>query len=183
MSIKTKSIGALFLALVVILVVRPQIINNIYSSILGRVVLLGILIFFSMNNVTLGLLVALAIIAALNQYSPFVEGMESRNSRTVGDDTTTTTTDGNQTVSANAQAKKDQIASQITAKISELKTQAQEAGIDKQVIQDAIASKDSSTIPVNSNSSSSEEVKASSPGTLRNNSTLTEGFSSCAAAF
>ena len=36
MSIKSQSIGALFLALVLILGLNPKIINNIYDNILGH---------------------------------------------------------------------------------------------------------------------------------------------------
>ena len=72
-----KSISALFMALIIILIVSPRTIHNVYNSILGRVVLIGIVIFFSMNNLTLGLLIALAVIAASNQFAPFVEGMET----------------------------------------------------------------------------------------------------------
>ena len=54
---KTNSIVALFVALIVILAVNPRMVNNIYSSVLGRLFLIGILIFLSMKSVTLGLLV------------------------------------------------------------------------------------------------------------------------------
>ena len=59
MSVKTQSIGALFVALVIILAVNPKVVNNIYSSVLGRLFLISIVILLSMKNVTLGLLVAL----------------------------------------------------------------------------------------------------------------------------
>ena len=56
MSVKTKSIGALFVALVIILAVNPKVINNIYGTILGRLFLVCVVIFFAMNNVTLNFL-------------------------------------------------------------------------------------------------------------------------------
>jgi len=65
----------LFVILVVILIVNPLIIHNTYNNILGRVVLIALLIFFAMNNVTLGLLVALCIIIATNMY--MFEGLEN----------------------------------------------------------------------------------------------------------
>ena len=72
MNIKTKSITTLFAALVIILAVNPRSVNNIYNSILGRLFLIGIVILFSMNNLTLGLLAALAIITASNQFYNFI---------------------------------------------------------------------------------------------------------------
>ena len=84
---KTKGVIALFVALMVILAVNPRTVNNIYSTILGRLVLIGAVIFFSMNNLVLGLLVALAIITATNQFGSFVEGMETMDTPvTIGED-------------------------------------------------------------------------------------------------
>ncbi len=57
---KIHGLIGLFLMLVVIIVVSPGMINNIYDTILGRIVLLGIVIFFTTHNTTLGLLVAYA---------------------------------------------------------------------------------------------------------------------------
>ena len=51
---------------------------------LGRLVLLSIVVYFTVNNMTLGLLMALVIIAASNQFNPFVEGMTSP--KTIGED-------------------------------------------------------------------------------------------------
>jgi len=61
-------LGFLFTMLVVVLIVSPRSINNMYNNILGRVGLIALIIFFSMHNVTLGLLVALCIIVASNMY-------------------------------------------------------------------------------------------------------------------
>jgi hypothetical protein len=58
----------LFLLLVVVFLVKPGVINNIYDTILGRIVLLGIVIFFTSHNTTLGLLVALCLIVASNKF-------------------------------------------------------------------------------------------------------------------
>lgn len=167
MSVKNQSIGVLFVVLVIILAVNPKTVNNIYSSILGRLFLIGVIIFFAMHNTTLGLLVALAVITALNQYGSFTEGMENA---TIGDDNVDAT--GGQIVltkSAVENAKK---------KISDLKQDISDgtSGIDKEDIKMAIMSKDSKTIPVDPNMTSSEEVDASSQGML-NSSAKLEGFS------
>jgi hypothetical protein len=54
MSIKSQSIVALFLALVVSLGLNPKIIHNIYENVLGRIFLICVVIFFSINNKNLG---------------------------------------------------------------------------------------------------------------------------------
>ena len=166
---KTKTIGALFVALVAILAVNPKIVNNIYHSILGRFLLVSIVIFFSMNNVTLGLLLALVIIASLNQFGSFVEGMTNE---TIGEENNKK--NGSQkvlTASATDAAKK---------KISDLKQEISDGtvGIDKETIKQSIMSKDSKQIPVDSNMNNSSEVNASSSGMLNSNSAKLEGFSS-----
>jgi hypothetical protein len=61
-------LGFLFTMLVVVLIVSPRSINNMYNNILGRVGLIALIIFFAIHNVTLGLLVALCIIVASNMY-------------------------------------------------------------------------------------------------------------------
>ena len=89
---KMHGLGFLFVMLVVVLIVNPRAIHNMYNNILGRVFLIILMIFFAMNNVTLGLLVALIIIIGTNMY--FIEGMENQSDAskptTIGDDTTVT---------------------------------------------------------------------------------------------
>jgi hypothetical protein len=177
MSIKTKSIGALFVALIIILVVNPRMVNNMYTSILGRLFLVCVVVFFAMHNTTLGLLGALIIITSLNQFGsfveatlPIIEGMTDVTPRTVGEDNTSTT--GGQTVLTNSASES------VKKKISELKQDIAD-GIDKEDIKAAIMSKDSNQIPVAKNMNSSSEVSASSSGMLNSSATL-EGFSSFA---
>jgi hypothetical protein len=169
MSIKTKSISALFVALVIILAVNPYLLNNIYNSILGRLLLIGIVVFFSMNNLIMGLLIALAIISASNQFSPFVEGMQ--NETTIGEDNTSST--GRQRVLTGDAVKQitqnmtPEQQDEISKRLSDLKAKAEAAGVDTEAIKNAIMSKDSKTIPVDPNSKNSEDVSASSEGILR----------------
>ena len=84
---KMQGTLVLFILLVVILMTNPGFYNNLYNNVLGRVFLIIILIFFAINNVTLGLLVALIIIIGTNVY--FVEGMEKNS--TNGDKASTAT--------------------------------------------------------------------------------------------
>jgi hypothetical protein len=119
MSVKTKSIGALFVVLAIILVVNPRMVNNVYETILGRLFLIGVVIFFAMNNVTLGLLAALAIIVASNQFSFLVEGMENNVT-----------------------------ASQPSVQALDKKKTDDAEGVDKEDIKNAIMPKDSKQLPV-----------------------------------
>ena len=72
---KMHGLGLIFTMLVVVLIVSPSTINNMYNNILGRVGLIALIIFFAMHNVTLGLLVALCVIIASNMH--MVEGFDT----------------------------------------------------------------------------------------------------------
>jgi hypothetical protein len=173
MGMRTKTIGALFIALAIILAVKPILIHNAYHSILGRLILIALVIFFSMNNVTLGLLVALVIIAASNQFSPLVEGMESGT--TIGEDNTDVK--GGQVVLTGDAVKKIQelTPQQEQNKMSDLKAKINAAGVDLEAIKNTIKSKDSKTIPIDPSTKTSEEVSAFTPSMLGSSSL--EGFS------
>jgi hypothetical protein len=72
---KMHGLGVIFTMLVVVLIVSPSTINNMYNNILGRVGLIALIIFFAMHNVTLGLLAALCVIVASNM--SMVEGFDT----------------------------------------------------------------------------------------------------------
>ena len=177
MSVKTKSIGALFVALVIILAVNPKVINNIYGTILGRLFLVCVVIFFAMNNTTLGLLVALAIITSSNQFGSFVEGtltegMDNQTPTTVGDDNVNTNVEQGQTVLTNGAVKVIESSKQ---KLSQLK--ANETNFTNN-LQLERASRSSNELPTTT-TNNSNEVSAPSAGILNPTSKL-EGFSSYA---
>ena len=169
MSMKNQGIVALFILLIIILAVNPKTVNNIYETVLGRVVLIGITILFAMHNTTLGLLVALTIIAALNQFGSFTEGMESNTPTTIGDDNVSSTSDTDKIEVVTKDAVEDKKKIILT-----------EEGVDKEAIKTAIMPKDSKTIPTDSHMTSSDEVTPSSQGMLDSSAKL-EGFSSYAA--
>jgi len=162
MSIKSQSIGALFLALVVILGLNPKIINNIYENVLGRIFLICVVIFFSINNATLGLLVVLVIITALNQFGSFTEGFEINQSETEGQPVLTKGSVNN--------------VNQIINNLKKIKEEKAEetSGVNLQDLRNTTMSKDSNTIQVDKNMNSSEEVSPSTSSTL--NSSLKENF-------
>jgi hypothetical protein len=167
----------LFILLVIILMLKPRVIFNLHNNILGRVVLIGVVLFFTMNNVTLGLLTALCLIIASNMF--FMEGLTNLSGNetpmiqpglTVGDDNMDGSLNNGNTISVET---KEQVkARAITsgkdgAKISELQEQAQtgeqEQGVDRTSIQESIQAKNPKTIPVDKSVFRSEEVSASDP--------------------
>lgn len=188
---KTHSIVAIFIALVVILAINPKMVNTLYSSVLGRLFLISIVILLSMKNVTLGLLVALTIISGLNQFGSFVEGsfVEGFEATTVGEDNVDAT--GKQIVLTNAAQNQGTALNQGTTgtagttvnsakqKISDLKAQAATNGVDKEDIKAALQAKDSSTIPTDPNMTTNDSVEAFTTNMLRPSS-LTKGFYSAA---
>jgi hypothetical protein len=167
---KKHGILGLFLLLVVALILKPRVLFNLHKNILGRVVLIGVVLFFTSFNVTLGLLAALCLIIASNMF--FMEGLTNLNGDeksmiqpglTVGEDKVQ---EGSVSVETkekvkNAKTKADE--SDVT--ISELQEQAQEGGVDKEQIRESIESKSSKSIPTDKSTFRSEEVSANDPTT------------------
>jgi hypothetical protein len=59
---------ALFILLVLVVFINPQWATNLYSTILGRLILVVVLTYFAMSNVTLALIVALVMIIGFNNF-------------------------------------------------------------------------------------------------------------------
>lgn len=181
---KKHGILGLFLLLVVILVLKPRIILNMYNNILGRVVLIGIVLFFTTCHVALGLLAALCLIIVSNMFFMVGvnrEGLTNLDNEseanmiqpglTIGDDNTSLT-DTNDKLKVITKAKANGITvTKDGSKLSELQAQAQEEGIDRQTVQETIQSKSSKAIPVDKSKFESNEVQASEPTT-----SVTENF-------
>ena len=166
----------LFLLLVAFLVLKPRVILNIYNNILGRVLLIGLVLFFTTCNIALGLLSALCLIIVSNMF--FMEGLTNLDDKpeemikpglTIGDDNVTDTSDTNAKLMVTSKAKSKENESTI----SDLKAQAQAetGGVDRQSIQESIQSKSSKTIPVDKKTFESTDVKPNEPAT-----SVTEGF-------
>jgi hypothetical protein len=168
---KKFGVLGLFLMLISILIVNPLVIYNVYNNILGRVILIIIVIFLTINSVTLGLLAALCLIIASNMY--FIEGLENMNmidGVTIGDDNVNTSSSSDKKIRVITSSTKIHHPTK-DSKISELKSIAQEDGVDRQTIEESIRSKSSDTLPTSENSQNSDDVQPSE-------STKTEGFSS-----
>jgi hypothetical protein len=176
MGLKVQYLLALFVSLFIILALNPKSVNDIYNSLLGRIALICIVVFFAMNNVTLGLLVALTIISATNQFGIFnlKEGMEAEPTTPTTDPTIPPETIGDDTIQL-PNEQQQQVLTNAKKRISELKQNISETGgVDKQDIENAIMSKNSNSIPVTM--SSNEDVSAHKSSMLNSSSSLTEGF-------
>ena len=162
---KKCGIVCLFLLLVVALILKPRVLFNLHRNILGRLVLIGLVLFFTMFNVTLGLLAALCLIIASNMF--FMEGFDNV---TIGDDNVDGSVNDGTTVTVETKDKAKERAKEKAKKLSEMKAQAQaqtdadseEAqGVDKPSIHDSIQPKSSKSIPVDKKTFSSDEVNPS----------------------
>ena len=171
---KNKEVVALFFVLVIILAISPRFVYDIYQTIVGKLIILCILIFFSMKNVTLGLLIALCLIILSTQFNTLTEGMDnSQTSTTIGEDNTSDASGNKINVATKEEAEQ---------KISDLKAKIQNSGLNVTSIEDSIRAKASQSIPVDKQTiSSSENVSPFTSGMLTNNTSLTEGFCPCAA--
>jgi hypothetical protein len=158
---KMHILAGLLVFLILILLINPSVFRNMYSSILGRICLVIVVIFFAMNSVTLGLLTALIIIIASNMFMR--EGLDNM-------DTTSTspmaTTMANTTMNSPMSTEDRPIINAIqNKKDSNSATQptpsAPTNGVDLQTIQQSLQSQSSSTLPVTP-PSSTENVSPSS---------------------
>ena len=150
---KIQVLIGLFVLIVVVLVLDPRVINDIHKTILGRIMLIGLVIFFTAHNTTLGLLVALCLIIAINMF--FMEGMavegdENKNSpaTTIGDDNVIT------------DSTMPQIKVSTTAPEEE---EDKNVGVDKQTVHESIQPIESAAIPVKKSDFSSTDVAPLDP--------------------
>ena len=145
---KIQVLIGLFVLIVVVLVLNPRVINDIHKTILGRIVLIGLVIFFTAHNTTLGLLVALCLIIAINMF--FMEGIDETLSKTIGDDNVITdSTEPKIKVSTTPKETKEE--------------DDKEDGVDKQTVHESIQPIESAAIPVNKSAFRSTDVAPSDP--------------------
>jgi hypothetical protein len=144
---KIQFLIGLFVLIVVVLVLNPRVINDIHKTILGRIVLIGLVIFFTAHNTTLGLLVALCLIIAINMF--FMEGIDETLSKTIGDDNVIT----------------DSTEPKINVSTTALKEEEEDKndGVDKQTVHESIQPIESASIPVKKSDFSSIDVAPVDP--------------------
>ena len=146
---KIQFLIGLFVLIVIVLVLNPRVINDIHKTILGRIMLIGLVIFFTAHNTTLGLLVALCLIIAINMF--FMEGIDETLSKTIGDDNVTT------------DSTEPTIKVSTTALKEEEKEEENDDGVDKQTVHESIQPIESAAIPVNKNDFKSIDVAPLDP--------------------
>jgi cytoskeletal protein RodZ len=196
---KKHGLCFLFTMLVIILIVNPRSINQMYNNILGRVGLIALIIFCAMNNVTLGLLVALCVIIATNMYK--FEGFDNASIGTGANIDPSLIGTGQNIENLKQQLQQAQTASTATATPSTDTTTTtpstdtttttpsttpsttssttSSTGVDRESVKQAIQSKSSNTMGVNKGMFSSTEVApTSAPST-----TTQDPFSSMGAPY
>jgi hypothetical protein len=151
---KMNIIIGLFFVLLIILVLNPRTLINLYSTMIGRCVLIFVVLFFSMNNITLGLLAALIVIIASNML--LFEGMEGMDNMT----TTSATTSATATT---LEQKKANLKSKIDAKKAD---DATSPAVDLETIKNTIQAKSSNSLPATT-PTTTEEPTASSQEAFR----------------
>lgn len=171
---KIHGLGFLFIMLIVVLIVSPRSLNNLYNNTLGRVALIALIIFFAMNNVTLGLLAALCVIIASNMY--MFEGMENMTEdekNKLKDKVTTITTTIPTSTTTPSSTPSTTTPSTTTSTSTTTTPTTTGTGVDKEAIKDAIQAKASNAIQVAKSDFASTEVEP----TTAPSTTTQEGFS------
>jgi membrane protein implicated in regulation of membrane protease activity len=145
---KMHILSGLLVFLILVLLISPSLFRNMYSSVLGRIMLVVVVIFFAMNSVTLGLFSALIIIIASNMF--YREGLDNM-------DTTSTSTTSTPVDSA-IEDKKEKADAPMMPNAS---SSSSPNGVDLETIKQAIQPQSSTTLPVAA-PSSTENVSPSS---------------------
>lgn len=147
----------LFFSLILIIAIQPRLLTKVYSSILGRFFLILVVLFFAMNNVTLGLLTALIVVIASSMH--LREGLDTMDSTTT--DTNTNTLDHPVVAAKAIQAKREvNKTSGDDTTTTDITTDTATDGIDLETIKNSIQAQSSNSLPVSS--TSNEEVAPSS---------------------
>jgi len=142
----------LFVLFLALYLVNPSSIQNMYKTLLGRILLISIVILFSMNNLPLGLLVGLIIIISSSRC--YYEGFENND---VMDASGAKIDPPKPAVAPSNVNSKEDILSQ---------TNIPTGGVDIQAIKDAVQSKPSNSLPVPSSQTSSTDVAPSGKETF-----------------
>lgn len=127
-----------FILLIVIAIINPELIYNLNKSFIGNIIILICIVFFSVHNIVLGLLMVFIYFAILEKYRYIIEGMTEQKINTPN------------TVGEIEKAKPTKINKEDDHKII-ISTSTNSNGIDIQDIQDAVSSKDSNSFPLSKN--------------------------------
>jgi hypothetical protein len=145
MSSKVLQILTLFIVILLIFFTNPHFTNILYTTFLGRLILIAILIYLSANNITLGLLFLLYLIINLNLFfrEGIREGMEVDDAIII-DKTTENNLNENTTLVITKEEEKSK-------------------GIDRQTIEETIRSENSKEIPIISSNTNNIEILPNDP--------------------
>ena len=110
-----------------------------------------------MNNVTLGLLVALCIIIATNMY--MFEGLENMPVEAKGQTDAKSTDTVNVITNASANANATPVADDLKDKLKKETPSMSKDGVDKVAMESTLQSKPANSMPVSKNDFSSDEVE------------------------
>jgi hypothetical protein len=130
---KIQVLFGLFILILIVLFMNPRIINDVNKSVLGRIMLIGLVIYFTCHNTTLGLLVALCLIIAINMF--VMEGID-------------------ETLAPEIEEEEEKA---VTMPMEE------EEGVDTQTAHESIQPVESNTVPVSKDTFSSVDVAPLNP--------------------
>jgi hypothetical protein len=133
---KIQVLFGLFILILIVMFMNPRIINDVNKSVLGRIALIGLVIYFTCHNTTLGLLVALCLIIAINMF--VMEGIDETLAPEVEEEEEKSVT--------------------MTMPMEE-----EEEGVDTQTAYESIQPVESNTIPVSKDTFSSVDVAPLNP--------------------
>ena len=140
---KMNHILGLFIVFVLILLVNPKIVHNLYETVLGKLILILLILYISNSNLTLGLLLALIIIVISNKFR--IESSIFKGNLLEGMD--------------------NMVKDENEDTLNDYKTNT--SGVDLETIKTSIQSKSSTSIPVTKNQASTENVGPASKETFQ----------------
>jgi hypothetical protein len=169
---KMNAMIALFLLLVAVVYVHPTMVKNLNHTVLGRIILVAIIVYFSVHNTTVGILAALVIICTMQTYI-YQEGFDGTGATTTT--TTATTTGGAPTIQNDSGlgtpgSSLEQVSKIDQAKVDDLKQKIEAAkmnGPDQLATQQQMQSAPSNTITVPVSSGNGDDVSAASKETFQ----------------
>ncbi len=149
---KIHALLGLFILILVVLFLNPRVINEANNSVLGRMVMICVILFFTVHNTTLGLLVALCLIIAVNMF--FMEGFEAPVSASTEESAAEPAMPVNNITKQEAP---------VTPGDKKKEPTNSEDGVDTQTAHESIQPMDSNAIPVSKSDFASSEVSALNP--------------------
>jgi len=160
MNFISKNMNIAFILVSAIALLNSEMIYNLNKFFIGKMIILIFIIFFSINNIILGLLLSFIYFIILEKYNnSIIEGMTEQqintintigelpklqNENTTNENTTNENTTNENTTNENKKNKKDKLYVLTT-------DQKYNMGIDIQDIKDSISSKDSNSLPLSKN--------------------------------